>query len=73
MVAAENELGVYQAVVVVVEHDIGPVEVEHGDISEEDDAVGIAVDVVAAVVQVVERSFIERAEDESQDAVDDRC
>jgi len=64
------KLSVYQSVVVIVEHHVGPVEVEHGHISQVDDAVGIAVDVVTAVVQVVERSLIEGAEYQTQDAVD---
>lgn len=64
------KLSVYQSVVFIVEHHVGPVEVEQGHISQVDDAVGIAVDVVTAVVQVVERSLIEGAEYQTQDAVD---
>lgn len=64
------KLSVYQSVVFIVEHHVGPVEVEQGHISQVDDAVGIAVDEVTAVVQVVERSLIEGAEYQTQDAVD---
>jgi len=57
-------------VVFIVQHHVRPIEVEHGHISQVDDAVGIAVDVVTVVVQVVERNVIESAEYQTQNAVD---
>ena len=56
--AVIDELGVYQFAVFVVQHHVGPVEVEHRNISQVDDVVGIAVDVVTIVVQIVERYII---------------
>lgn len=67
-----DELGVDESVVVIVEHHVGPVEVEHRDIPQVDDAVGIPIDEVTVVVQVVERGLIEGAEYQTQDTVDNR-
>ena len=60
-------------VVFIVQHHVRPIEVEHGHISQVDDAVGIAIDIVTVVVQVVERNVIECAEYQTQDAVDNGC
>jgi hypothetical protein len=68
--AVVDKLSVSQSVEFVVEHHVRPVEVEHRHIPQVDDAVGIAVDIVTAVVQMIERCFIERSEHETQDAVD---
>lgn len=65
------KLCVGQFSVFIAEHHIGPVEVEHRYISQVDDVVSIAVDVVAAVVELVERNLIEGAEHETQNTVDD--
>lgn len=65
-----DELGVYQFAVFVVQHHVGPEEVQHRDISQVDDVVGIAVDVVTVVVEVIERDVIQGTEHQTKDAID---
>ena len=69
--AVEYELRVSQSIQFVVQHHIRPVEVEHGHISQVDDTVGIAVDIVTIAVQEVKRSVKDRSEGDAQDPVDD--
>ena len=68
-----DELCIDEPVVTVVaEHHVIPEAVDQGHISQVDDVVGIAVDLVTVVVEVVKRCIKERSEGEAQDAVDDR-
>ena len=69
--AVEHKLRVNQSIQFVVQHGVRPVEAEHGHISQVDDAVGIAVDVVTTAVQEVKRSVKDRSEGDAQDPVDD--
>jgi len=67
----EDKLCVDQLVVTIVaEHDIVPEEVQQTHISQVDDVVGIAVYLIAIVVQIVERSVKERSEGQTQNPVD---
>ena len=68
-----DELCIDEPVVTVVaEHHVIPEAVDQGHISQVDDVVGIAVNLVTVVVEVVKRCIKERSEGEAQDAVDDR-
>ena len=69
--AVEHKLRVNQSIQFVVQHGVRPVEAEHGHISQVDDAVGIAVDVVTIAVQEIKRSVKDRSEGDAQDPVDD--
>ena len=67
-----DELCVDQSVITIVaEHCVIPSEVQQRHISQVDDVVGIAVDLISIVVQIVERCVKERSEGDAQDAVDD--
>ena len=69
--AVEDELSVDQSVhVVVAQHHISPVEAQQRHVPQVDDVVCIAVDLVAVVVEIVERSVKERSKSDAQDAVD---
>ena len=66
-----DELCVYKPVVTVIaQHDVVPHEVEQGHLSQVDDVIGIAVNLIAIVVEVIERGIKERAEGDAQDSVD---
>ena len=68
----EDELSVDQSVIIVVaEHDIFPGEIEQRHVSQVDHVVGIAVNLIAVVVQIVKRSVKERSEGDAQNPVDD--
>ena len=68
----EDELCVDQLVVTIVaEHDIVPEVVQQAYISQVDDVVCITVDLIAIVVQIVERDVKERSEVQAQNPVDD--
>lgn len=70
--AVEDELRVDQPVhVIVAQHHVTPVETQQRHIPQIDDAVCIAVDLIAIVVEIVKRSVKERAEGDAQDSVDD--
>ena len=72
MAGLEDKLSVNQSVVAIVtQHDIVPDVVEQRHISQVDDVVGISVDLIAVVVQIVKRSVKERSEGDAQDPVDD--
>ena len=74
VVALEDELSVDQSVVTIVaEHGVVPEEVEQAHISQVDDVVGIAVNLIAIVVQEVKRYVKERSEVQTQNPVDDGC
>ena len=68
----EDELCVDQSVIVVVaEHDVFPGEIEQRHVSQVDHVVGIAVNLIAVVVQIVKRTVKERSEGDAQNPVDD--
>ena len=68
----EDELCVNQSVIIVVaEHDVFPGEIEQRHVSQVDHAVGIAVNLIAVDVQIVNRSVKERSEGDAQNPVDD--
>ena len=70
--AVEDELRVDQPVhVIVAQHHVTPVETQQRHIPQIDDAVCIAVDLIAIVVEIVKRSVKERSEGDAQDSVDD--
>lgn len=70
--AVEDELRVDQPVhVIVAQHHVTPVETQQRHIPQIDDAVCIAVNLIAIVVEIVKRSVKERAEGDAQDSVDD--
>lgn len=53
-IAVENELSVCESVVAIVEHRVRPVEAKHWNVAQVDHVIGIAVNVVTVVVEVVE-------------------
>lgn len=70
--AVEDELRVDQPVhVIVAQHHVTPIETQQRHIPQIDDAVCIAVDLIAIVVEIVKRSVKERSEGDAQDSVDD--
>lgn len=70
--AVEDELRVDQPVhVIVAQHHVTPVETQQRHIPQIDDAVCIAVNLIAIVVEIVKRSVKERSEGDAQDSVDD--
>lgn len=70
--AVEDELRVDQSVhVIVAQHHVTPVETQQRHIPQIDDAVCIAVNLIAIVVEIVKRSVKERSEGDAQDSVDD--
>ena len=70
--AVENELRVDQPVhVIVAQHHVTPVETQQRHIPQINDAVCIAVNLIAIVVEIVKRSVKERSEGDAQDSVDD--
>ena len=58
-------------VVVVAQHHIGPLIVEQRHITQINDIVVVTIDVEPVIVEVVERSIVEGAEEEAQNAVND--
>ena len=71
--AVEDELSVDQSVhLIVAQHHVTPVEVQQRHIPQIDDVICIAVNLIAVVVEIVERSVKERSEGDAQDAVDNR-
>ena len=72
--AHEYELCVDQSVVAVeAEHYIIPGETQQRHISQVDNVVGIAVNLITVIVEIINRSVKERSEGDAQDAVDDGC
>ena len=70
--AVEDELRVDQPVhVIVAQHHVTPVETQQRHIPQINDAVCIAVNLIAIVVEIVKRSVKERSEGDAQDSVDD--
>ena len=66
-----DELCVYKSVVTVIaQHYIIPHRIQQGHFSQVDDVIGIAVNLIAIVVEVIERGIKERAEGDAQNAVD---
>lgn len=68
----DGKLSIVELVVVVVaQHHIGPLIVEQRHITQINDIVVVTIDVEPVIVEVVERSIVEGAEEEAQNAVDD--